>query len=283
MSLAGKLWAFMLSFWTQSEHVHSCVRSKKHAFGQAPAMFPRVWRQQPYYVRNDAFGCSPPTLLTTMLLCSFFFFGLRSGVAQGRRGIVRLLTIVAACFQHGRGHIPGQGQSVALVKSTVIWNITTALISDKNNAKNTFWEGINSVPLDVSCSFLLCSIDYFLGRHWCFYLTFYRAFRWKQVAGILKKEVCVAILSKPDCFNKTQTQYFDGRFNGVGLRRSDWRCSLYVYRWSYPAVNSTEDTEVRGKSRADTLTLQAFISDLWWATPATDKADWQQGSQLDSL
>ncbi len=157
---------FHAFFWTQSEHVNSCARSEKHAFGQSPPRCPpRIWRRRPYHIVNYAFRRSPRALFTTMLLLVFFFFAVESGWME-RMGVGVLdFTAIAACFQHGRGHVCGcgQGQSVALVKYTSPLHKSQQLWSQpKIMPKRLFWNKFST--LDVSCSCPLCSIGSYFGE-----------------------------------------------------------------------------------------------------------------------
>ncbi len=95
----------------------------------------------------------------------FFFFAVESGWME-RMGVGVLdFTAIAACFQHGRGHVCGcgQGQSVALVKYTSPLHKSQQLWSQpKIMPKRLFWNKFST--LDVSCSCPLCSIGSYFGE-----------------------------------------------------------------------------------------------------------------------
>lgn len=136
---AGKMCAFMLSFWSQSEQAHSCVCSEKRAFGQTPpAMAPCIRSHRPCHIVNYAFHCSPQALFHNN--ASFPFLGRWVGGWRGlsvalHRCCCMLSAPTRPHFWVRTGTISGFSE-VDIITS----QITTALIPSKSNAKKTFWE-----------------------------------------------------------------------------------------------------------------------------------------------
>lgn len=152
-------------------------------------------KQWLYHIVNYAFHRSPQAFFTTVLLLLFFFavesgWMRRWGVGVGFYCYCSMLSARARPrLWIWTGSISGFSE-VHITTS----QITTALISAKNDAKKTFfWNKFST--LDVSCSVPLCSIGSYFGEAWVLLSNLLSRLQMKVSGGATHKKLLLLFWS----------------------------------------------------------------------------------------
>lgn len=193
-------------FWTQREHVHSCVR--------------RALKACHWWSHPTMSALHPKA--SAIAYCKWCFSPLSSSPFHNNASFA----LFFRCWEWMEGEVGvsvGFYQHCSMLSAWArprlwiwIWTIsdssevdiatsqiTTALISAKNNAKKTGF-GNPFSTLDVSCSCSLCSIGLYFGEAWVLLSNLLSCLQMKVSGGATQKKASVAILEWPDCFDKTQ-------------------------------------------------------------------------------